>query len=54
MKACEDRNVDTHRRSFNSAASGRRGSATICTLPAAISIIQAGSDTVDPSERRTT
>jgi len=32
----------------------RRGAATTSTLPAAISVIQAGTDTVDPSERRTT
>jgi hypothetical protein len=52
--ARKDRNVDTHRRSSSNAASGRRGCSTTCTSPAAISVIQAGTDTVEPSGRRTT
>jgi hypothetical protein len=54
VQSRQDRNVDTQRRSSSSAASGTRGCSTICTLSAAISVIHAGIDTVDPSGRRTT
>jgi hypothetical protein len=54
VQADKDRNVDTSRRSASNGARGKRGSAMICTSPAASSVIQAGMDTVDPSGRRTT
>jgi len=54
VQAREDRNVDTQRRSSTNAESDTRDRSTICTLPAAISVIHAGTDTVDPSGRRTT
>jgi len=54
VQARENRKVDTQRRSSSNAASGTRACSTICTLPAAISVIQADTDTVEPSGRRTT
>jgi hypothetical protein len=52
--AREDRNVDSQRRNSNSAANDTRGASMICTSSVPISVIQAGTDTVDPSGRRMT